>query len=118
MIRFHHVASRHSPEATTLTGTLPFYRYKTGAAGVVDCRSAEGYSPTITLADSPLIDDAIPDEEGFYLLCVQAGNQQPWVTVGRAWTTRPSPSPKSTLRHRSLSRRSLFRRRRILSTCR
>ena len=75
--------------ATTLTGTLPFYRYKTGAAGVVDCRSAEGYSPTITLADRPLIDDAIPDEEGFYLLCVQAGES---AAVGDSWQSLDYPT--------------------------
>ena len=73
----------------TLSGTLPFYRYKTGTAGVVDCRSAEGYGPTIVLADSATIDDAIPDEEGFYLLCVQAGES---TTVDDSWQSLSHPT--------------------------
>lgn len=75
--------------AATLSGTLPFYRYKTGAAGVVDCRSAEDYSPTIELADSPTIDNAVPDEEGFYLLCVLAGES---AAVDDSWQSLDYPT--------------------------
>ena len=75
--------------SATLTGTLPYYRYKSGAAGAVDCRSAENYSEPIALSDAPIIDDAIPAEEGFYLLCVLAG---PQATVDESWQSTDYPT--------------------------
>jgi hypothetical protein len=60
----------------TLSGDLPYYRYKTGVAGEVDCRIDEGYGPPIALADLNLIDEPLPAEEGSYLLCVLAGENQ------------------------------------------
>lgn len=97
--------------ATTLTGTLPYYRYKTGSAGDVDCRSAENYSDPIALSDAPVIDDAIPAEEGFYLLCVLAGQTEtiddtwqsldhPTVMIAEIDTTPPLLEPQVLLRDR------------------
>lgn len=101
----------HSPSqppltwSTTLAGDLPFYRYKTGAASIVDCRSEEGYSAAISLAKNPTIDDVIPNEEGFYLLCVLAGKSavidQTWqnpayptVEIAQIDTTPPQLEPQ------------------------
>ncbi len=66
----------------TVAGELPYYRYKTGRAGAVDCRVDEGYGPVIALADNALIDDPLPAEEGSYVLCVVAGES---ATVDDAW---------------------------------
>ncbi len=85
----------HSPSQppltwkTTLAGDLPYYRYKAGPAGVVDCRLEQGYSSIISLAKNPLIDDPIPDEEGFYLLCVQAGKS---VSIDETWQNLAYPT--------------------------
>ncbi len=95
--------------STTLAGDLPYYRYKTGAAGVVDCRSTEGYSSILSLAGHPTIDDAIPDEEGFYLLCVLAGESAalddtwqhpayPTVASTQIDTTPPQMEPQLSIR--------------------
>lgn len=92
-----------------LAGDLPYYRYKTGAAGVVDCRSEEGYSAAISLSDHPTIPDAIPDEEGFYLLCLLAGKSKtvdntwqnlslPTVAIAQIDITQPQIAPQLSIR--------------------
>lgn len=58
---------------TALVGDLPYFRYKIGRAGEVDCRTEEGYSEVVALAERSLIDEPLPPEEGFYVLCVLAG---------------------------------------------
>lgn len=89
---------------TILVGSLPYYRYKTGPVGQVDCREETGYSDVIALADQDRIDELLPTEEGSYYLCVVAGENeqvdeswQPlaFVTVGRAEidTTPPTVAP-------------------------
>jgi hypothetical protein len=65
-----------------LAGDLPYYRYKTGRAGAVDCQVDEGYGPVLALAENALIDDPLPAEEGSYLLCVVAGES---ATVDDTW---------------------------------
>ena len=93
----------------SLAGDLPYYRYKTGAAGVVDCRAPEGYSAPISLADNPIIHDAIPDEEGFYLLCLLAGESEavddswqdpayPSVAIAQIDITPPEMEPQLSIR--------------------
>lgn len=93
----------------TLTGTLSSYRYKTGAVGAVDCRSAENYGPPIALVEHPTINDPIPDEEGFYLLCVLADGTltddderqalaHPSVAVAEIDTTPPQREPQLAIR--------------------
>lgn len=92
-----------------LAGDLPYYRYKTGAAGVVDCRSADGYSPVISLANQPTITDAVAEEEGFSLLCVLAGKSEalddtwqdpayPTVAIVQIDTTPPQLAPQLSIR--------------------
>lgn len=94
---------------TTLAGDLPYYRYKTGEAGVVDCRLDEGYSSVFALAENPTIDDAIPSEEGFYLLCLLAGespsidttwqnSDYPTVLSAQIDTTPPQLEPQLNIR--------------------
>ncbi len=94
---------------TTLAGNLPYYRYKTGAASAVDCRLDDGYSPVFALAENPTIDDAIPTEEGFYLLCVLAGASPrvddtwqnpdyPTVISAQIDTTPPQLEPQLSIR--------------------
>lgn len=54
----------------SLSGPFEGYRYKTGPAGGVDCRSTDGYGGLKLLAREPTIDDALPSREGRYSLCV------------------------------------------------
>ena len=85
------VTVAQSPVAWTVTleGDLPYYRYKTGRAGATDCAVDEGYGNAVVLAEDNLIDDALPPEEGSYLLCVVAGESpsvdETWQPV--AWAT-------------------------------
>lgn len=57
-----------------LAGGLAYYRYKLVVAGAGDCRQEIGYSAPHPLAERPLIDDPLPEEENRYLLCVVAGD--------------------------------------------
>ena len=66
----------------TLSGDLPFYRYKTVVPGQGDCRDESGYSSPLSLAERPLITDALPRAETRYLLCVVAG---PTAVVDTSW---------------------------------
>lgn len=85
----------------TLSGELPYYRYRIDHAGQVDCRTEAGYGAPIALADAALIDEPLPAEEGGYLLCVVAGESaavdgtwQPveWATVARAEVDNTAPT--------------------------
>lgn len=51
-----------------------YFRYKVGLVGHTDCRELQGYGPAIHVADSNFIDDELPEAEGFYALCLLAGN--------------------------------------------
>ena len=93
----------------TLTGDLPYYRYQVGRAGVVDCRDETSYGPVIALAERSRIDDALPPEEGSYLLCVIAGPtatpDASWQPAGRATIARaavdntpPTQTPRLSAR--------------------
>ena len=68
--------------AATLTGDLPFYRWKAVVAGTGDCRDESGYSPVLRLSESPVISDKTPVAEERYLLCVVAGSTP---TVDATW---------------------------------
>ena len=83
-----------------LAGELPYYRYKIGRAGQVDCAVEEGYGAPIALADATVIDEPLPPEEGSYLLCVVAGESaavdgtwQPveWATIARVEVDNTPP---------------------------
>ena len=67
---------------TNLGGEFTHYRYKTGPVSQVDCWEDIDYSEAIALAQKPLIADTIPESEGFYYLCVVAGNSP---TVDATW---------------------------------
>lgn len=97
-------SQRQASWNATLSGELPYYRYKTGPAGQIDCAMDEGYGPPIALADLDRIDDLLPAEEGSYLLCVLAGEapivDATWqlperATIARALidTTPPTVEP-------------------------
>src|SRR5262249_9790239 len=57
-----------------LSGNHPYYAYKRFRAGEDECGSPAGYSPPIPLANAPVISDPIGREDGYYFLCVIAGN--------------------------------------------
>lgn len=65
-----------------LSGTLPYYRYKIGPAGAVDCHIEAGYSEIIPLANRQTIDEPLPATDGSEVLCVVAGNSP---TVDESW---------------------------------
>src|SRR5690606_305117 len=73
----------------TLAGDRPFYRYKIGRAGEVDCRADEGYGAPVALSAAPLIDDPLPPDDGHYLLCVLAGESE---TVDETWQPVERPT--------------------------
>jgi len=50
---------------------LPYYRFKAGAAQKTRCDDERGYGATRTVAAQPTIDDALPAQEGMYVLCVE-----------------------------------------------
>ena len=58
----------------TLKGTQLYYAYKRLAAGEDDCGTYSGYSAPIRTADAPVISDPIGRADGYYFLCVIAGN--------------------------------------------
>ena len=65
-----------------LSGTQPFYRYKTGPAGSTDCRDESGYGDVLAVSIHQVIADRIPTQEGSYVLCVIAG---PTPEVDASW---------------------------------
>lgn len=72
-----------------LSGTLPYYAYKTVRLGLDDCRNPAGYSKPILLSFSPTIFDPIGRQEGHYLLCVVAGSTP---SIGASWQSFDFPS--------------------------
>jgi hypothetical protein len=58
----------------TLSGSLPFYRAKSGWARDVDCSREEGYGPIRNLAEMPEYAVERPVEEGLYAACILAGD--------------------------------------------
>ena len=82
-------ATRRAVWGTTLSGDFTHYRYKTGAVSRVDCREEAGYSDPISLEDDDLIGEEIPEAEGFYYLCVIAGNSP---TGDETWQRPADPT--------------------------
>ncbi|MGH2592769.1 MAG: trypsin-like serine peptidase [Anaerolineae bacterium] len=68
-------ATRRAAWNTTLSGDFTHYRYKTGPVSSVDCRDEAGYSDPIALVKDNLIEEEIPEAEGFYYLCLVAGDR-------------------------------------------
>lgn len=67
-------ARHHAAWNTTLSGDFTYYRFKTGAVSSVNCRDESAYSEPIALRSDNIIEDEIPEAEGFYYLCLVAGN--------------------------------------------
>ena len=57
-----------------LTGTQRYYAYKRFAAGEGDCTSPSGYGVPIAVASAPVIRDPIGSADGYYFLCIIAGD--------------------------------------------
>ena len=57
-----------------LSGSQSYYAYKRFPAGEDNCGTASGYSAPILVANAPVISDPIGREDGYYFLCVIAGN--------------------------------------------
>jgi dienelactone hydrolase len=76
----------------TLSGDLPYYRYKIGPAGPTDCRVDEGYGEVVALGNQQVINDPLPPEEGSTVLCVLAGDtpvvDESWQPVEQATLVR------------------------------
>ena len=60
--------------STALSGSQRFYAYKYFPMGEGDCGMLSGYSVPISVAASPVIDDPIGSRDGYYFLCVIAGD--------------------------------------------
>jgi len=58
----------------SLSGTQRYYAYKHFRSGEDDCASLSGYSAPTGLASAPVISDPIGREDGYYFLCVIAGD--------------------------------------------
>jgi len=59
---------------TKLSGSQSYYAYKRFRAGQDHCDAFSGYSAPIAVANAPVISDAIGRDDGYYFLCVIAGN--------------------------------------------
>ena len=57
-----------------LIGSQHYYAYKHFPIGMDDCNSLSGYSGSILVADAPVIDDHVGITDGYYFLCVIAGD--------------------------------------------
>jgi hypothetical protein len=56
-----------------VSGPFERYRYKVASAGVDDCREPRGYTPPQSMRVRPIIEDALPEREGWHFLCVLGG---------------------------------------------
>lgn len=59
---------------TALSGNQRFYAYKHFPMGMDDCRNPAAYSAPIPLAGAPMIADPVGNADGYYFLCVIAGD--------------------------------------------
>ena len=57
-----------------LSGSQSYYAYKRFPAGEDRCSSSSSYSAPILVANAPVISDPIGRDDGYYFLCVIAGN--------------------------------------------
>ena len=58
-----------------LSGSQRYYAYKHFRAGDDDCADLTGYSRPFAVADAPVIRDRIGRNDGYYFLCVIAGDE-------------------------------------------
>ena len=57
-----------------LSGSQHYYVYKHFAMGEGDCANSSGYSAPVAAAAVPVIGDAVGSQDGYYFLCVLAGD--------------------------------------------
>ena len=57
----------------TVGGSFDWYRFKIVQAAADDCRDGRGYSLPRSIAQRPLIDNPLPEPEGWWFLCVVGG---------------------------------------------
>jgi uncharacterized protein (TIGR03437 family) len=57
-----------------LSGSQLYYAYKRFPAGEDNCSTFSGYSAPVLVATAPVISDPVGPENGYYFLCVIAGN--------------------------------------------
>ena len=57
-----------------LSGSQSYYAYKRFRAGQDNCATFSGYSAPVPVAKVPVISDPVGREDGYYFLCVIAGN--------------------------------------------
>jgi S1-C subfamily serine protease len=73
---------------TELSGGLDWYRYKV-VTSPGQCRDANGYGASVNLRRTPVIDASVPEEEGWYFLCILAGPRQ---VGGEGWQDSRYPT--------------------------
>lgn len=73
-----------------VSGSFSYYRYKVVAVGVDDCRDPRGYSPVRAVRAQPVIDDAMPEREGWWFLCVVGGHDDRGGGIGWQPTAFPT----------------------------
>uniref|UniRef100_A0A0G4ICQ1 Peptidase S1 domain-containing protein n=1 Tax=Chromera velia CCMP2878 TaxID=1169474 RepID=A0A0G4ICQ1_9ALVE len=92
------------------TSSVVEVRYKTGRAGLVDCRHDQGYSDPLPVSDleagQPLEALPVPEEEGSHVLCVLGGSgnsthpeqpvSSPSMVIVRVDNTPPQKGPEIT----------------------
>jgi hypothetical protein len=71
----------------TVSGPFEVYRYNIVRAAEGDCRDPREYGPARRVRDRPLIDDALPRDDGDYFLCVVGGSE-----TGGAWQSVEHPT--------------------------
>lgn len=89
----------------TVAGAVDEYRYRVVDAAAGDCRDSRGYGRAWRPADRPVIDDALPQREGNYFLCVlgrAAGNgwqrlEHPTIVAVRIDMTPPRIPARITI---------------------
>jgi uncharacterized protein (TIGR03437 family) len=57
-----------------LSGSQHYYAYKHFPIGEDDCSSFSGYTAPIPVATAPVISDRLGSKDGYYLLCIIAGD--------------------------------------------
>jgi hypothetical protein len=73
----------------TISGVFDGYIYKVVAAAGGDCRDLRGYRSPRRVHDDPVIDDALPQSEGYYFLCVLGATG---TRAGTVWQSLDHPT--------------------------
>ena len=98
----------------TVGGRFDYFRYKVVDAATGECRDLRGYGPSRRVSDNPVIDEPLPQAEGYKFLCVIGGTMtrggERWQSVDHAAivavridTTPPRIAPPITVRELDIS---------------